>query len=209
MSQLPGSVLAFAGLIWLGLLFAAALAGERAPERFRRYWPVVYSLSLAVYCTAWTFYGTTTQAVRSGWPVPPTFVGTILIFVFGWPFLMRLVALSKQHNSTSIADFIASRFGKSSMLAAVVTTVAVLGVVPYISLQLKAVAMSFGALAGVSSESAGLAAWQDLAFFIAVFMALFAVLFGTRRASAVEHNRGLVLAMGFESLFKLAAMLAL
>lgn len=209
MTQLPGSVLAFAGLIWLGLLFAAALAGERAPERFRRYWPVVYSLSLAVYCTAWTFYGTTTQAVRSGWPVPPTFVGTILIFVFGWPFLMRLVELSKQHNSTSIADFIASRFGKSSMLAAVVTTVAVLGIVPYISLQLKAVAMSFGALAGVSSESSGLAAWQDLAFFIAVFMALFAVLFGTRRASAVEHNRGLVLAMGFESLFKLAAMLAL
>ena len=209
MTQLPGSVLALAGLIWLGLLFAAALAGERSPERFRRYWPVVYSLSLAVYCTAWTFYGTTTQAVRSGWPVPPTFVGTILIFLFGWRFLMRLVTLSKQHNSTSIADFIASRFGKSSMLAAVVTTVAVLGIVPYISLQLKAVAMSFGALAGVTSDASGLAAWQDLAFYIAMFMALFAVLFGTRRASAVEHNRGLVLAMGFESLFKLGAMLAL
>ena len=209
MIQLPGSVLALAGLLWLGLLFAAALAGERSPERFRRYWPVVYSLSLAVYCTAWTFYGTTTQAVRSGWPVPPTFVGTILIFLFGWRFLMRLVELSKQQNSTSIADFIASRFGKSSMLAAVVTTVAVLGIVPYISLQLKAVAMSFGALAGVSSDASGLAAWQDLAFYIAAFMALFAVLFGTRRASAVEHNRGLVLAMGFESLFKLGAMLAL
>ena len=66
MTQLPGSILALAGLVWLGLLFAAALAGERSPERFRRYWPVVYSLSLAVYCTAWTFYGTTTQAVRSG-----------------------------------------------------------------------------------------------------------------------------------------------
>lgn len=209
MTHLPGSVLAFAGLVWLGLLFAAALAGERSPEKFRRYWPVVYSLSLAVYCTAWTFYGTTTQAVRAGWPVPPTFVGTILIFLFGWRFLMRLVELSKQQNSTSIADFIASRFGKSSMLAAVVTTVAVLGIVPYISLQLKAVAMSFGALAGVSSSASGLAAWQDLAFYIALAMALFAVLFGTRRASAVEHNRGLVLAMGFESLFKLGAMLAL
>ena len=209
MTQLPGSVLALAGLVWLGLLFAAALAGERAPERFRRYWPVVYSLSLAVYCTAWTFYGTTTQALQSGWPVPPTFIGTILIFLFGWRFLMRLVELSKQHNSTSIADFIASRFGKSSMLAAVVTTVAVLGIVPYISLQLKAVAMSFGALSGVSADASGRAAWQDLAFYIAVTMALFAVLFGTRRASAVEHNRGLVLAMGFESLFKLGAMLAL
>ncbi|MFU8878171.1 MAG: PAS-domain containing protein, partial [Wenzhouxiangellaceae bacterium] len=198
-----------AGAVWLGLLFAAALVGERSPERFRRFWPVVYSLSLAVYCTAWTFYGTTTQTVRSGWPVPPTFIGTILIFVFGWPFLMRLVRLSKQHNSTSIADFIATRFGKSSWLAAVVTLVAVLGIVPYISLQLKAVAMSFGTLTGLAGEADGLALWQDLALYIALLMALFAILFGTRRASAVEHNRGLVLAMGFESLFKLTAMLAL
>jgi len=200
------ATLVAAGLIWLGLLFAAALFGERRPDPWRRAWPVVYSLSLAVYCTAWTFYGVTTQAARSGWPVPPTFVGTILIFALGLPFLKRLVVLSKQHNSTSIADFIASRFGKSSMLAAVVTTVAVLGVVPYISLQLKAVAMSFGALSAGAAEPA---AWQDLAFWIALFMALFAVLFGTRRASAREHNRGLVLAMGFESLFKLGAMLAL
>jgi PAS domain S-box-containing protein len=209
MSQVSSATLVVAGVLWLGLLFAAALVGERSPARFRRWWPVVYSLSLAVYCTAWTFYGTTTQAVRSGWPLPPTFIGTIVLFVFGWPFLIRLVELSKQHNSTSIADFIASRFGKSSVLAAVVTTVAVLGIVPYIALQLKAVAMSFGALAGVPASSDGLAAWQDLAFYIAVFMALFAVLFGTRRASAVEQNRGLVLAMGFESLFKLSAMLAL
>jgi signal transduction histidine kinase/Na+/proline symporter len=209
MTHVSVATLVVSGVLWLGLLFAAALVGERSPARFRRMWPVVYSLSLAVYCTAWTFYGTTTQAVRSGWPLPPTFIGTIVLFVFGWPFLIRLVELSKQHNSTSIADFIASRFGKSSVLAAVVTAVAVLGIVPYIALQLKAVAMSFGALAGVPASSDGLAAWQDLAFYIAVFMALFAVLFGTRRASAVEQNRGLVLAMGFESLFKLTAMLAL
>ncbi len=206
---LTGAVLVLAGAVWLGLLFAAALAGERSPQRFRRFWPVIYSLSLAVYCTAWTFYGTTTQAVRSGWAIPPTFIGTIVIFVFGWPFLMRLVQLSKQHNSTSIADFIATRFGKSSWLAAVVTLVAVLGLVPYISLQLKAVAMSFGTLTGLAGESRGLALWQDLALYIALLMALFAILFGTRRASAVEHNRGLVLAMGFESLFKLTAMLAM
>ena len=209
MTDVGGGVLVVAGLVWLGLLFAAALVGERSPERFRRFWPVVYSLSLAVYCTAWTFYGTTTQTVRSGWPLPPTFIGTILLFVFGGGFLTRLVALSKQHNSTSIADFIATRFGKSSLLAAVVTTVSVLGVVPYIALQLKAVAMSFGALAGIPASPEGLPAWRDLAFYIAGFMALFAVLFGTRRASATEHNRGLVLAMGFESLFKLGAMLTL
>lgn len=209
MTELSGPLLALAGLAWLGVLFAVALVGERRSSRSFRGWPVVYSLSLAVYCTAWTFYGVTTQTIRSGWPVPPTFVGTILLFAFGGPFLVRLVRLSKQHNTTSIADFIASRFGKSSALAAVVTAVAVIGMVPYIALQLKAVAMSFGAVAGLPPRTAGPAAWLDLAFYVAVFMALFAVLFGTRRAVATGHNRGLVLAMGFESLFKLSAMLAL
>jgi Na+/proline symporter/signal transduction histidine kinase/CheY-like chemotaxis protein len=203
------STVVLAGLAWLGLLFGVALAGERSPQRWRRFWPAVYSLSLAVYCTAWTFYGTTTQAARSGWPVPPTFVGTIVLFVFCFPFLRRLIRLSKAENSTSIADFIATRFGKSSLLAAVVTGVAVIGIVPYISLQLKAVAMSFGALTLGTVEEAELAAWQDLAFYVTVLMAIFAMLFGTRRASATEHNRGLVLAMGFESLLKLIAMLAL
>ncbi len=196
-----------AGLAWLGLLFAVALFGERSQARWQKLWPVVYSLSLAVYCTAWTFYGTTTQAARSGWPIPPTFVGTIVLFVVFFPFLRRLVALSKATNATSIADFIATRFGKSSMLAAAVTGVAVIGLVPYISLQLQAVAMSFEAIHGrVAAESA---AWQDLAFYAALIMAVFAMLFGTRRAAATEHNRGLVLAMGFESLLKLTAMLAL
>ncbi len=198
-----------AGLAWLGLLFAVAVAGERMRGRLGGLWPLVYSLSLAVYCTAWTFYGTTTQAALFGWPIPPTFVGTMALFLFGYPFLRRLVALSKAENSTSIADFIASRFGKSSLLAAVVTGVAVLGIVPYISLQLKAVAMSFGALTLGRLEEAEGAAWSDLAFYVALCMAIFAMLFGTRRASATEHNRGLVLAMGFESLLKLGAMLAL
>jgi Na+/proline symporter/signal transduction histidine kinase/CheY-like chemotaxis protein len=197
-----------AGLAWLGLLFAVALLGERTSGRWRAAWPVVYSLSLAVYCTAWTFYGTTTQAARSGWPIPPTFIGTILLFVVFFPFLRRLVALSKATNATSIADFIANRFGKSSVLAAAITGVAVLGIVPYISLQLQAVAMSFEAIHGrpIASDSA---AWQDLAFYVAMLMAVFAMLFGTRRAAATEHNRGLVLAIGFESLLKLTAMLAL
>jgi len=201
-------ILIGAGLTWLGLLFAVALVGERSGERWRGLWPVVYSLSLAVYCTAWTFYGTTTQAARFGWPIPPTFVGTIVLFVFFFPFLRRLVTLSKATNATSIADFIATRFGKSSMLAAAVTGVAVLGIVPYISLQLQAVAMSFEAVHGgrPGGESA---AWQDLALYAAATMAVFAMLFGTRRAAATEHNRGLVLAMGFESLLKLTAMLAL
>jgi signal transduction histidine kinase/Na+/proline symporter len=194
-----------AGGAWVGLLFAAAIIGERAPARFQRAWPSVYALSLAVYCTAWTFYGTATQAVQSGWPIPPTFVGTIALFVLGWPFLMRIVAKAKAQNSTSIADFIASSFGKSSALATVVTAVAVLGMVPYIALQLKAVATSYAMLRAGSGVD--LPAWQDVAFWVALLMAVFAMLFGTRRAAATEHNRGLVLAMAVESLLKLGALL--
>jgi signal transduction histidine kinase len=197
--------LILAGAAWAGLLFAAAIVGERASGRLQRIWPSVYALSLAVYCTAWTFYGTATQAVHSGWPIPPTFVGTIALFVLGWPLLMRIVAQAKAQNSTSIADFIAGSFGKSSALATVVTAVAVLGMVPYIALQLKAVATSYAMLrAGAGLD---LPAWQDVAFWVAVLMAVFAMLFGTRRAAAAEHNGGLVLAMAVESLFKLGALL--
>lgn len=197
-----------AGLLWLGLLFGAALWGERRPQALAGVWPWVYALSLAVYCTSWTFYGTVTQASRSGWPIPPTFVGTIALYAFGFGLLVRLVRLAREHNSTSIADLIATRLGKSSWLAAAVTFVAVLGIVPYIALQLKAVAMSYGLLTRAGAD-ASLPPWQDSALYVALAMALFAMLFGTRRASAIEHNRGLVLAMAVEALLKLGAMLAL
>src|SRR5690606_21187863 len=123
-----------AGLLWLGLLFGAALLGDRRPQVFARHWSVVYALSLAVYCTSWTFYGTVTQAARSGWWLPPTFVGTILLYIFACALLMRLVAIARAHNSTSVADLVAIRLGRSSILAALVTAVAVIGIVPYIAL---------------------------------------------------------------------------
>jgi len=204
---LSSGVVIAAGLAWLGLLFAAALYGERRPRVFERHWAIVYALSLAVYCTSWTFFGTVTQAARYDWPLPPTFVGTIALYVFGIGFLLRLVRLVREHNSTSLADFIATRLGKDGWLAAAVTFVAVLGIVPYIALQLKAVAMSFALL--VRDDPLQVPAWQDSALYVALAMAAFAMLFGTRSASAIEHNRGLVLAMAFEAVLKLAAMLAL
>lgn len=203
--MLSASTVIIAGLIWVLMLFGVALYGERRAERFARIWPWIYALSLAVYCTAWTFYGTVTQAARWNTPIPPTFIGTILLFLFAMPFLRRLAALAQAQNSASLADLIASRFGKDSRLAALITAVAVLGMVPYVALQLKAVAMSYAMLTG---GTAHVPAWQDAAFWIALVMALFAMLFGTRRAAATEHNRGLVLAVAFESLIKLAAMLA-
>lgn len=209
MTGLTTTTVAMAGLAWLGLLFLVAVAGERYRTRLSQFWPVIYALSLAVYCTAWTFYGVTTQAAQNGWPIPPTFVGTILIFLVGFGFLKRLAQLSKAENSTSIADFVASRFGKSSGLAALITGVAVVGIVPYISLQLKAVGMSVEALTARPSAVENITTLTDSVFYVAIFMAIFAMLFGTRSASSKDHNPGLVAAMGFESLLKLAAMLAL
>ncbi|HET9033483.1 MAG TPA: PAS-domain containing protein, partial [Dokdonella sp.] len=184
-----------------------ALLGDRRPQIFARHWAIVYALSLAVYCTSWTFYGTVTQALRSGWWLPPTFVGTILLYVFGFSLLMRLVTIARAHNSSSLADLVAIRLGRSPMVAALVTAICCLGIVPYIALQLKSVAMSYGMLA--QQRDLGAPAWQDSALWVALAMAAFAMLFGARSVSANAHNRGLVLAMAFESLFKLAAMLAL
>lgn len=200
-------VVILASLGWLGVMFAVAIYGERRPQAFARRWPDIYALSLAVYCTSWTFFGTVTQAARYGWPLPPTFVGTILLYVFGIGLLMRLVRLVRESNSTSVADFVASRLGQDGWLAAAVTFVAVLGIVPYIALQLKAVAMSFSLL--VRDDAVQVPAWQDSALYVALAMGAFAMLFGTRSASAAEHNRGLILAMAFEALLKLGAMLAL
>ncbi|KGQ19235.1 Sensor histidine kinase [Lysobacter dokdonensis DS-58] len=199
-------VVVFAGLAWLGLLFFAGVYGERHPRAFSSGWRHVYALSLAVHCTSWTFYGTVTQAARNGWPLPPTFLGAIVLYLVGFGFMVRLVKLARETNATSIADLIATRLGKDAWLAATITLVAALGLIPYIALQLKAIAMSFGML--TASDATG-AAWQDSALYVALAMALFAMLFGTRRVSAAEHNRGLVLAMALESVLKLAAMLAL
>lgn len=197
-----------AALVWLGALFGVALYAERRPEGLARHWAYVYALSLAVYCTSWTFYGTVTQAARYGWPLPPTFIGTILLYVFAALALVKLVRLARASNASSLADLIATRLGKSTGVAASVTAVAALGLVPYIALQLKAVAMSYATLTHSAAE-APQSLWQDGALYVAFAMTLFAMLFGTRRVGAAEHNRGLVLAIAFESLFKLAAMLAL
>ena len=206
--MLSVAVVVAAALLWLGFLFGTALYAERRPGVLARHWRHVYALSLAVYCTSWTFFGTVTQAARYDWPLPPTFVGTLLLYVLGAGLMLQLVKLARASNATSIADLIATRLGKDAWLAAGVTLIAVLGLIPYVALQLKAVSMSFALLTG-SQAGADQPPWRDSSLYVALMMGLFAMLFGTRRASAAEHNRGLVLAMAFESLFKLAAMLAL
>ncbi|HEY4561068.1 MAG TPA: hypothetical protein VIG54_10050, partial [Lysobacter sp.] len=205
--MLNAGVVAAASLGWLALMFMAALRAERRPAFAARHWRIVYALSLAVHCTSWTFYGTVTQAARYGWPVPPTFVGAILLYAVGIGVMLRLARLARDTNAASLADLIATRLGKDAWLAATVTLVIALGLIPYIALQLKAVAMSFSILS--SGGVAGAAEpWRDSALYVAMVLAAFAILFGTRRAGATEHNRGLVFAMALESVFKLGAMLA-
>ncbi|WP_462115685.1 SLC5/6 family protein, partial [Lysobacter xanthus] len=200
-------VVTAASLGWLALMFAAALRAERRPALASRHWRYVYALSLAVHCTSWTFFGTVTQAARYGWPVPPTFVGAILLYALGVGVMLRLARLARDTNAASLADLIATRLGKDAWLAATVTGVVALGLVPYIALQLKAVAMSFSVLSTGAVPTAA-PAWRDSALYVAIVLAAFAILFGARHAKATEHNRGLVLAMALESAFKLVAMLA-
>jgi signal transduction histidine kinase/Na+/proline symporter len=204
--MLSAALVIASGLIWLGVLFAVAVYGERHPRFLEKRWAIVYALSLAVHCTSWTFLGNTTQASRSGWWIPPNFVGAIAMYLFGIGILFRINRLAREHNSSSLADLIATRLGRSPSLSALVTGVLLLGILPYIALQLKAVAMSFTAILG---DPRSHVAWRNGALWVALSMALFAIVFGTRRSSAVAHNRGLILAIAFESVFKLIAMLAL
>ena len=200
---------ATAGVAWLVLMFAAALYGERRPNALAGWWPHVYALSLAVHCTSWTFYGTVTQAARHGWWIPPTLLGAMAFYLLAARFMGRLVTLARESNATSLADLIAARLGRDAWLAATVTAVAALGLIPYIALQLKAVAMSFAMLTTGQGDSGPASPGGDSALYVAMVMAVFAILFGARRADASAHNRGLVLAMAVESVFKLLAMLVL
>src|SRR6204780_2654240 len=153
-----GWLLSLLAVAYLGCLFGIAFYGDRRriyPNQ-RRLRPYIYSLALGVYCTSWTFFGAVGSAVRDGWGYLPIYLGPILIFLFGLPFLERLVEGGRLHKGSSIADFIASRFGKSRALAVLVTLIALSAAIPYIALQYKAVVASIAALTAVA---AGHAPW--------------------------------------------------
>lgn len=205
-----------ASLGYIGILFAIASWGDRKagrPGARVRGKPLVYALSLAVYCTSWTFYGSVGLASVSGYDFIPVYLGPILLFTLGYVVLRKIVRIGKAENITTIADFIAARFGKSQTLAAVVTLFVVVGILPYIALQLKAVSTSFTVLtsypeivmpAGVS----GTPWWTDTALVVALLMATFSIMFGTRNVDATEHHEGMMLAIAFESVVKLLTFLA-
>jgi Na+/proline symporter/CheY-like chemotaxis protein len=203
------------GIAYICVLFAIAWTGDRTirSRKGGQGRPLIYALSLGVYCTSWTFFGSVGLAASTGYDFIPVYVGPILMFAFGWPLILRIVRLSKSQNITSIADFLAARYGKSQAVAAVVTAVAVVGTLPYIALQLKAVVISTEALLvgnlHLPEEWAGVAGFGETALLAAIALAAFAVLFGTRHIDATEHQDGLMLAVAAESLVKLTAFLTL
>jgi Na+/proline symporter/signal transduction histidine kinase/ActR/RegA family two-component response regulator len=191
---------------YLGILFTLAWYADRTGGLGRAAGPLIYALSLAVYCTSWTFFGSVGLAAATGYDFIPVYLGPMLLFAFAWRFLLRVVRLAKSQNITSVADFLAARYGKSQAVAAIVTIIAVAGTLPYIALQLKAVAISVDTLIG-ARPLRQLNLPTDTAFIIALLMATFAVLFGTRHIDATEHQQGLIVAVAAESLVKLAAFL--
>ncbi|MCM2312190.1 MAG: hypothetical protein NDI84_12385, partial [Steroidobacteraceae bacterium] len=206
--MVSGLLLSALAIAYLGLLFGVAYYGERKsiyPSRSRLR-PYIYSLALGVYCTTWTFFGAVGTAVRDGWGYLPIYLGPALVFLVGMPFLARLVSVARAQNITSIGDFVSSRFGKSPALAALVTIIALTAAVPYLSLQYKAVGTSIDVLTG--SSAAHPAWYADPALAVALLMALFAALFGTRQLDATEHHEGVMLAIAFESVVKLLAFVA-
>lgn len=200
------------GVAYVGLLFLIAYVSDRQARKTQSSFlrsPFVYTLAISVYCTSWTFYGAVGSAARNGLEYLAIYLGPTIVFIGWWFILRRLVRISHNQRLTSIADLLSSRFGKSSRLAVLVTVIAVIGIAPYIALQLKAVTSSIQAISGAGAGQGTLRGIDDvgLAFGVAAGMALFTVLFGTRNVDAKEQHHGVVAAIAFEAVVKLAALL--
>ncbi|HSR73009.1 MAG TPA: sodium:solute symporter, partial [Kiloniellales bacterium] len=213
--MLEGWVILAVSFAYLCLLFAIAYYGDKRADEGRSLIgnPYIYALSIAVYCTSWTFYGSVGRAASGGVSFLPIYLGPTLVYVLWWFVLRKMIRISKAHRITSIADFISSRYGKSTRLSGLVTVIAVVGIMPYISLQLKAVSTSFTLLLQypevvIPQEVTVTPALCDTSFWIALVLAVFAILFGTRHIDASERHEGMVAAIAFESIVKLVAFLA-
>ncbi|MGL6399935.1 hybrid sensor histidine kinase/response regulator [Aeromonas veronii] len=195
-------------LTYLGLLFLIAFVADKHKRHRLKGQPLLYSLSLAVYCTSWTFFGTVGQASESPWSPVPIYLGPMLVFLFGWRLLARLILVAKREHITSIADFIAARYGKSQRLAMVIALIAIMGILPYLVLQLKAIVTGLDLLMVNSGGISPTSNTSELALGVTLLLALFSILFGTRHLDATEHHRGMVVAIAFESVVKLLAFIA-
>ena len=204
---------AIVAVAYVTLLFGIASHGDRraAGRASGLTRPNIYALSLGIYCTSWTFFGSVGLAAERGLEFLAIYIGPVLVFTFGFPLLSRIIRLAKAEKITSIADFLGARYGKSFGVASIATLIATVGAVPYIALQLKAIS---GSMSLIVEHHTGAPFTfdpfvSDISLVVAGMLALFAILFGTRHADATEHQDGLVLAVAVESIIKLAAFLAI
>jgi len=205
------NILVLGCLAYVIFLFAVAFAVERRADRGRIGWlrsPVIYTLSLSVYCTAWTFYGAVGYAARSGLEFMTIYLGPTLVFVGWWWLLRKLVRIGKTQRITSIADLISSRYGKSNLLGVIVTVLAVAGITPYIALQLQSISLSFSVFAADRNGGLLMLGLSETAIWVAAGLALFTILFGTRNLDVKEQHHGVVMAIAVEAVVKLVALLA-
>lgn len=196
---------------YVAFLFGVAFWAERRARRGRFGWirsPWVYTLSLSIYCTAWTFYGAVGYAARSGLEYLCIYLGPTLTMVGWWWVVRKLVRIGRTQRSTSIADLLSSRYGKTAALGGLVTMLAVVGITPYIALQLQSVTLSFGVFAAEKPADWPMPSQHATAIWVAVGLAVFTVIFGTRTLDANERHHGVVTAIAVEALVKLAALLA-
>lgn len=179
-------------------LFILATIGNRA----KKLPSSVYSLALGIHCTSWAFFGTTTQAAQFGWPLVPTYLGVILVMLFGYKMLIRVNTICKQYNISSIAEFISVRYNHSNSIAVLVTLICFIGVIPYIALQLDAITLALNLLIIDLDD------WSSsISLYVTMGMALFAIWFGARKMSLTERNSGLMLTIAAQSIVKLLALL--
>jgi len=205
------NILVLVSLLYVALLFAVAFGADRAALRWRGTWlrsPVVYTLSLSIYCTAWTFYGAVGFAARSGLEYLTIYFGPTLVMIGWWWTLRKMVRVGRSQRITSIADLISSRYGKSNSLAVFVTILAVIGTTPYIALQLQSVTLSFATFAEADPTRGPLPNPQSTAIWLAAGLVIFTILFGTRNLDANERHHGVVMAIALEAVVKLFALLA-
>ncbi|MEY4982291.1 MAG: hypothetical protein RIR62_557 [Pseudomonadota bacterium] len=208
---MPFNILVLSCLAYVVTLFLVAFLVERRAAAGRARWlrsPMVYTLSLSIYCTAWTFYGAVGYAARSGLEFLTIYLGPTLVFVGWWWILRKLVRIGRQERVTSIADLISSRFGKSNLLGVIVTLLAVVAATPYIALQLQSVTQSFAVFASGTPEGWALPDRDATAIWVAAGLAVFTILFGTRNLDAKEQHHGVVIAIAVEAVVKLVALIS-
>ncbi len=210
--MIPVALVVAVSFAYLLLLFAVAYWADARSRQGRSVignaW--VYALSMGVYCTAWTYFGSVGRAAGSGVWFLPIYLGPMLAMILAWMVVRKMIRISRTYRITSIADFIASRYGKSQWLAGLVTLITVVGIIPYIALQLKGVASAFAVLTqplgGVASPAVPW--WQDTTLYVALALAGFTIIFGARHLDSTERHEGMVAAIAVESLVKLVAFLA-